>query len=185
MKGKGRVSDQKAAHIHPTSTLTGPTFVRTFHMSEEDGTADCSHTIVFGARWSPEFPVLAPQNAGHEREGFPSLGHNSWSEAAFSNAPQSGNVSAAATTLRWSYSCLGHMSWPERAFLNVLTIDNDTTVELDTALELLLPPTCSDTRKHSPTHSNKQRVNSKFNNVLELLLPRTHTVVRGSILQRA
>ena len=54
-------------------------------MSEEDGTADCSH-MIFGARWSPEFPVIAPQNAGLERESYPSLGHNSWSEAAFSNA---------------------------------------------------------------------------------------------------
>ena len=74
-------------------------------MSEEDGTADCSH-MIFGARWSPEFPVIAPQNAGLERESFPSLGHISGSEAALSNAPESGNVSAATTTLRWSYFCL-------------------------------------------------------------------------------
>ena len=111
------MGDQKTAHTHPTSTLTGPSFVRTFHMSEEDGTADCSH-MIFGAYWSPEFPVIAPQNAGLERESYPSLGHNSWSEAAFSNATESGNVSAATITLRWSYSCLGHMSWPERAFPN-------------------------------------------------------------------
>ena len=86
--------------------------------------------LLFGARWSPEFPVIAPQNAGHERESFPSLGHNSWSEAAFSNAPQAGNVSAAATTLRWSYSCLGHMSWPERAFSNAFSIGNENETEM-------------------------------------------------------
>ena len=58
-----------------------------FYMSEEDGTAVCSH-MIFGVRWSPEFSVKAPQNAGLERESYPSLGHNSWPEAAYSNAPQ-------------------------------------------------------------------------------------------------
>ena len=33
------------------------------------------------------------------------------------------------------------MSWPEVAFLNAFTIGNDTTVENNTALELLLPQT--------------------------------------------
>ena len=94
-------------------------------MSEEDGTADCTH-MIFGARWSPEFSVKAPHDAGLERESYPSLGHNSWPEAAFSNAPQSGNVSAATTTLRWSYSYAGHMTWPEIAFPNALTFENDT-----------------------------------------------------------
>ena len=112
-------------------------------MSEEDGTADCSH-MIFGARWSPEFPVIAPQNAGLERESYPSLGHNSWSDALLSTVPESGNVSAATTIWRWSYFCLGHMPWPERVFPNAFTIA--LTAELKTALELLLPPTCSDTR---------------------------------------
>ena len=63
-------------------------------MSEEDGTADCSH-MIFGVRWSPEFSVLAPQVAGPARRSYPCLGHISRSEAALSNAPPPGNASAA------------------------------------------------------------------------------------------
>ena len=51
VKGKGRVGDQKTCtHPIPLRHIPVPSFVRTFPMSEEDGTAACSHMIYF---WRP------------------------------------------------------------------------------------------------------------------------------------
>ena len=38
--------------------------------SEADGTADCMQMTFCGSRRSPEFLVIAPQNAGLERESY-------------------------------------------------------------------------------------------------------------------
>ena len=106
-------------------------------MSEEDGTADCSH-MIFGARWSPEFPAVAPQNAGLERESYPASDTIRGQRRYFPTYPnlatsrQPPQYCAGATFA--SDTCCG-----QREFPNAFTIG--LTAELKTALEILLPPT--------------------------------------------
>ena len=64
VKRKGRVGDQKTAHTHSTSTLTGPSFVRTLHMPEEDGTADCLHMIFVAPVGLQSFLLLHRRTRG-------------------------------------------------------------------------------------------------------------------------
>ena len=102
------------------------------YMSEEDGTAVCSHMIL-GVRWSPELPVKAPQNAGLERASCPSLGHNSWPEAAYSNAPK------LATPRQPPQQCAGI------TFASNTCRDQREHVPTNSLLETKLKPRCSTT----------------------------------------
>ena len=151
-------------------------------MSEEDGTADCSHMILAPVGLQ-SFLLLHRRTRGSRARATPASDTiRGQRRHILNNAPQCGNVSAATTTLRWNYSCLGHMSWPEVAFPNAFTIGNDTIVETNTALELLLPLTHCVRGSIPQRIPNRQRVDSDYNTVpLELLLPQTYFVVRGSI----
>ena len=126
-------------------------------MSEEDGTADCSHMILAPVglqsflslhrrtrgsraratpasdtirgqrRHSPTHPNLATSRQPPQHCGETTLFF-----------PTRLKVNAKKQTtgrIRYHYlpspheACLGHMLWPEEAFPNAFTIGNDTTVE--------------------------------------------------------
>ena len=128
--------------------------------------------------------LCLPQIAGLARQSFPCLGHNSWPEAAFSNAPRPGDVSAAISILRWSYPCLGHLSWSEVAFFNAFSLallgsNSQHCAGATLASDTFVPEVAF------PNAFSFVNVSVLIDNsALELTLPRTHCVARGGILQR-
>ena len=179
------MGDQNAAHTHPTPPLTGPSFVRTFHMSEEDRTGDCSHMILAPVGLQ-SFLLLHRRSRSSRARATPASDtirgqrRRSPTDPDLATSRQPSQHCAGA-----SYPCLGHISWPEVAFPNAFSFVNVSVLIDNTALELPLPRTHCVARGGNPQRIFICKASAAiFNTALELPLPMIPSVARGGIHQR-